>query len=574
MGTDAVVPLEQFEVNFTVTSDWKDAFNGEIRIKNISQETIEDWKLQFEYDSNIDRFWTAEITEHTGNRYIIKNQGYNANIKPGETVTLGFTGKPGNAVKDPANYQLSQVAMKQDIPVNVHLQLDTSGLQHQNSADGEFYFLTSKMDKLFGTLVGTSQVVQLTYEISNRNKTVINQGTISAADSWSVENIGFGMGYNLLKLSAKLINGVEVNKEYIIVNFDKSNLDTIGIDQEKDSDGDGIPDYYEQQFNLSIDNEDTDEDGLRDLDELIALKTNPLIRDSDKDGILDGNEDNDGDQLDNLTEMEINTSFISNDTDSDGLLDGKEVLVHKTEPLNVDTDGDGLSDGWEDEIGSNPLVFDDKFTRTIRAENESAKTIPSVTVKGISTEHVDSLVVYEAEDGILDDTTIPGYIDNGYEFSIDGDFEKATITFEFDESLLSTESFAPRIYYFNEKTQLFEELPNQQVVGNMVSVETTHFSKYILLNKTEYDKVWLYEFLYDDSPEEQYSGLDIAFVIDSSGSMTSNDRNNVRINVTREFINKLSEKRSWSSYRFRLACYNIIKFFFGQEEFKRRCRAH
>ncbi|WP_323480938.1 hypothetical protein, partial [Acinetobacter baumannii] len=165
---------------------------------------------------------------------------------------------------------------------------------------------------------------------------------------------------------------------------------------------------YEQQLGLSSNSEDTDGDGLNDLVELISFKLNPLLQDSDNNGVLDGNEDIDKDDLDNLTELKIGTSFMSSDSDNDGLMDGKEVNDFKTDPLKVDTDGDGLSDGWEIEIGSNPLVFEEKFSRTVRIEDKSAITIPSVTVEGINADNVDSLVVYGVEDGILNDTTIPG----------------------------------------------------------------------------------------------------------------------------------------------------------------------
>lgn len=82
-GSEQIVPAGDYETSFKVTSDWASAFNGEIAIKNLSQTTIEDWKLSFDYEGNLERFWTAEITGHTGNHYVIHNAGYNANIQPG-----------------------------------------------------------------------------------------------------------------------------------------------------------------------------------------------------------------------------------------------------------------------------------------------------------------------------------------------------------------------------------------------------------------------------------------------------------------------------------------------------------
>jgi hypothetical protein len=540
LGTEEVVPSEQYETNFKLKSDWNKAFNGEIRITNTSETTIEDWKLSFDFEGNIERFSTAEIIKREGNRYLIKNAGHNANIEPGETVRLELKGNPGGVTSGPSNVELTQIVTTQDV-TNVVIGLDTSGMEFQNSADGDYYFLDTVKENLSGTLEGTSRVKSLTYQLSDKNKAVLQQGNIVLKDAWSVEGVGFGVGYNLLTLTAQLKNGTKVTNEYIIVNFDAGNLDNIGIDREKDTDTDGVPDYYEERFGLSPTNKDTDGDGLGDLNEILALRLNPLEQDSDKNGTLDGDEDSDNDGLSNLAELAKGTSFMNEDTDGDGLTDGEEVHTYKTDPLKADTDGDELSDGWEVTIESNPLVFNEKFTRAVKVEDENAKAVPSVTVEGLTAEQVDSLSVNPVEDGILNDTTIPGYIDNGYNFSVNGAFEKATLSFQFDEQLLDTENFVPRIYYFNEESQGFEELQNQKVEGNVVSVETEHFSKYILLNKTIYDQVWVYKLLYDEDAEDQFSGMDIAFVIDSSGSMTSNDRNNVRIDVTRDFISKLTD---------------------------------
>ncbi|MEK3880750.1 DUF3289 family protein [Paenibacillus sp. FSL M7-0420] len=542
LGAQQIVPAGQYEASFKVTSDWSSAFNGEIAIKNISHSAIEDWTLEFDYDGKLDRFWTADITSHTGNHYVIHNAGYNANIQPGETLILGFSGSPGNVVSGPAGYQLTQISSRQEAPEpeGVSVQLDTYSLQLQNSPDGDYYFLTSKMDKLTGTLSGTASVTALTYQIEDRNKAVLQQGTIPVSAAWSAEGIGLGIGYNLLKLRAQVQDGTEVTKEYMIVNFDEGNLDNLGIDREKDSDKDGISDYYEEHYGLSATSKDTDGDGLSDRDELLVLKLNPLEPDSDKNGTADGDEDYDKDGLTNLEELLLGTSLISEDSDGDGLTDGEEVHTHKTDPLKADTDGDGLSDAWELKIGSDPLVPEAKFARTVKAEDAGGKAVPSVFVEGITAEQVDSLSVQPVQDGILNDTTIPGYIDQGYNFSIEGSFEKATISFEFDQSLWNQADFAPRIYYYNEESQLFEELPDQQVDGNVVSAGTAHFSRYILLNKTVYDQVWQYKFLYDEG-QEHYAGMDIAFVIDSSGSMSDNDRNNVRISVTRQFVDLLTD---------------------------------
>src|SRR5215213_8779423 len=89
---------------------------------------------------------------------------------------------------------------------------------------------------------------------------------------------------------------------------------------------------------------DVDGDGLSDVDEA-AYGADPLNRDYDADGLLDGEE-----------VYVYGTDPLNNDSDGDGLLDGEEVNQYGTSPVAWDTDGDGPSDA--DELftfGTNPL---------------------------------------------------------------------------------------------------------------------------------------------------------------------------------------------------------------------------
>src|SRR5215208_1478383 len=87
-----------------------------------------------------------------------------------------------------------------------------------------------------------------------------------------------------------------------------------------------------------------DADGRGDLDEA-AYGSDPLNRDFDADGLLDGEE-----------VYVYGTDPLNNDSDGDGLLDGEEVYQYGTSPVAWDTDGDGFSDADELFVyGTNPL---------------------------------------------------------------------------------------------------------------------------------------------------------------------------------------------------------------------------
>lgn len=128
-----------------------------------------------------------------------------------------------------------------------------------------------------------------------------------------------------------------------------------------DSDGDGLPDIYEEALGTDANKADTDGDGLTDYQEVFVTGTDPTKYDSVTEGISDADADSDGDGLSNAQEIELGTDPQNTDTDEDGLSDYDELNVYGTDPLNPDTDGDGLKDGDEPHIGldpTNPETFD------------------------------------------------------------------------------------------------------------------------------------------------------------------------------------------------------------------------
>ncbi len=140
-----------------------------------------------------------------------------------------------------------------------------------------------------------------------------------------------------------------------------------------DTDGDGISDGVEvNTYGSNPKATDTDADGLPDAQEA-ALGTSLNNPDSDVDGLLDGWEvansfnplstpgggesavDTDGDGLTNLQEQTAGSNPRNSDSDGDGLSDSAEFLTHHTNPLVADTDGDGMTDKQETDANYDPL---------------------------------------------------------------------------------------------------------------------------------------------------------------------------------------------------------------------------
>ncbi|MCB1195955.1 hypothetical protein KDK77_07200, partial [bacterium] len=96
----------------------------------------------------------------------------------------------------------------------------------------------------------------------------------------------------------------------------------IGYDEFVDSDGDNLPDYWENSYVGSFDNDgDNDNDGLLNIDEYLN-NTSPVDNDSDNDGLTDYDE----------LFVYFTDPHIDADKDLDGISDKDEILIHSTNP--------------------------------------------------------------------------------------------------------------------------------------------------------------------------------------------------------------------------------------------------
>jgi uncharacterized repeat protein (TIGR02543 family) len=180
--------------------------------------------------------------------------------------------------------------------------------------------------------------------------------------------------------------------------------------------------------NFTPDTSDTDDDGLTNYQEIVEYGTNPILPDTDGDGLKDSKDafpldpaetldtdrdgtgdnadtDDDGDGLSDVDEINIHgtnpkrtdsdgdglsdpaelQTHLTNpniaDTDSDGLSDGAEVNTYSTLPKVGDTDGDGFVDGYEVLTGHLPLIAADKPALVAEARTAVEFTFPSALGK-------------------------------------------------------------------------------------------------------------------------------------------------------------------------------------------------
>ncbi|MGL1958674.1 MAG: PQQ-binding-like beta-propeller repeat protein [Colwellia sp.] len=199
-----------------------------------------------------------------------------------------------------------------------------------------------------------------------------------------------------------------------------------------DSDDDGIDDWWENLYGLDPENA--------------------------ADALL--NADTDG--LSNLEEYQQATNPLLDDTDQDGLSDSEEVNTHLSDPTKVDTDDDGMPDAWEVLSGFNLLDASDAL---LDADNDSIFNVEEyleatdpndenskpeiITTRNISFE--DGII---PNDWIIDNTLPSGWGVSSIEKS-DGEYS----IFSSDQSAISFTG------YFNGNDLLFDVKTNCDYSG-------------------------------------------------------------------------------------------------------------
>jgi outer membrane protein OmpA-like peptidoglycan-associated protein len=265
-----------------------------------------------------------------------------------------------------------------------------------------------------------------------------------------------------------------------------------------DTDGDGLTDL-EEVMNTHTDprNADTDGDGLPDGREVRELGTDANIADTDGDGIKDGDEvniyhtnprmaDTDGDGISDLDEAQkYHTNPLSNDSDGDGINDGDEINIYHTNPMNADSDGDQLTDGQEiNEYHTNPMLPD--------TDGDGLTDGGEVT-----TQHTDPLLVDTDGDGVpdgQDDCPLtPGLKENhgcpDAPFAVGDRLDVSTVEFETGKDVILDVS----IPTLEKVLTLLQKYPTTSlsIQGHTDNVGDSLFNQKLSLDRAEAVRKWL-----------------------------------------------------------------------------------
>jgi len=537
LGNEVETKSEDYTVDYKITEDWGDGYKAAVTITNNKATAIEDWRLTFSYGDNlITQMWNAVILNNTDGTYQLGCETYNQNIAPGESITFGFMVEPGCSGK-----LMENVVLREYVATGDNAGEDADDGTEDDNQDGD---KTENVAIIFGTLgEDGSQELYLSmmasveikrYEIymsiDNGNFEMVAEteeseyayDIISGCSNMEIYAVGYGQNDEAIETNHIFVE--KTNGVYAVML--------------PDTDGDGLEDVYEIYYGSDVNLVDTDGDKLNDYYGVYVSSTYPTLKDSDENGVMDGDEDYDEDGVTILEECANGTDPLNPDSDYDNLVDGDEINVYGTDPLVADCDDDGLVDGDEIAVGTEPLNpdtdgdgildGDERFQQTYshQVENEDcAVTEVSVTLEG--TGNLQSTTCIESvmnKDALC--TGVVGLVGEPFEIETESEFDEATITFKIDKDKLDeTVDFDNLMFlWYDEESGEFVELETttNESLG-WATVETNHFSKYMIVDKEKWYAAWAKELNYGIGSDTDYDEYYTDLVIEATDLICSID---------------------------------------------------
>ena len=270
---------------------------------------------------------------------------------------------------------------------------------------------------------------------------------------------------------------------------------------------------------------------------------------------LDSDEDLDLDNLTNKQEKEYKTNPLLSDSDMDGLGDDYEINKSKTDPNRKDTDDDGLNDYDEIELGLDPLKSDSKGDGKKDGERKLTYDYSTDGLK-LSISGKGNIASTVAK--INSNTKISnkkGMINKLYTLYTDGIFDEAVVTILYTDEELSKYGLNEdnlSIFYYSEKESKYEKVETTiDKDNNTLTAKLTHFSNYVIgdeaLVKEEettqilfiLDNSWS---MYSNAQYKEITGKEYSEGLFGKTELDGFDEDGLRFTLTRDLVTRLSQK--------------------------------
>lgn len=264
---------DDYEVSYQVTNSWGDTEVVSITLSNTGDSTIEDWMLYFDPNGEV-QYTTdcQQLTTSDGISYF-KNSGYNADVAPDSSVTFGYAVNDCEAV--PESFTLCQKRGTKTDGYTVSLNVNQSWgdsfsgeIVIQNNTDTAIEAWELTIDTNFTITEITNSWAATVTELEPYSYLLKGTytGTVAANSSVSLGFIGVKDGEP--EISSYSLTEVQVDADYVTLLHCYEDWENL-----PDTDGDGLPDLYEQLIGTDAAVADTDQDQLPDGYEVKTLNS-------------------------------------------------------------------------------------------------------------------------------------------------------------------------------------------------------------------------------------------------------------------------------------------------------------
>ena len=504
------VSSSDLSFSFQEYSNWTTGFSGALIITNNSSKRIRDWTITFNSNRPITKTDAALLSVKTDGTYTITNDGNTQNINAGQSYRIELQGganvpsvlleltnfcvysrtfalslnddKDNNGIAD-----VLETDFNDDIIVTPTITITPTSVPTgipSNTPTATPTVVVTSVPTTTPMVTETPAVTDtpVPTSIVTAAPTATPTSTTTAAPTVTVTVTPAVTDTPIPVITVTPTDTITPTPTAVPTAFPDD------IDIETDSDEDGLPDDIEDYYVTDKFDKDTDDDGVNDLYEII-LETDPLTPDDN------GNKDADMDGLTNARESDLGTNPQVKDTDIDGLNDGEEYNLYGTDPTKYDTDDDGISDYNEIHLGSNPSLPDSNVKRYQTLEYEPSGSsgltgVTKVTVSGyISGAICENTKIKDIYNKDLLTSSITALVGDPVNIESTGEFDSMTITFKYTDDL--NERYL-RVMWFDENNLDYVVLNDYTInqSSNTISINTTHFSKYMLIDESIWVNTW------------------------------------------------------------------------------------
>lgn len=170
ISAPSYVDPSDFSASFTVLNNRGTGYTAALTLTNETNRIIEDWFIDFEWDSQVDTVWNAVLLEQNGSHFVMGNSSYNQNIEPGQSVTICLQSNNINGViSQPYNISVQEYGLARNNAINDLLNvrdisIDTSKFPE---TDENSYYVVDEIDSISGSIRPGLIAVSADYTIEN-----------------------------------------------------------------------------------------------------------------------------------------------------------------------------------------------------------------------------------------------------------------------------------------------------------------------------------------------------------------------------------------------------------------------